>query len=76
MLLSYHDDSCRRASVALSEESMSGQGFRWYDPRVATIRYSGWFVVGYLALLILFGTYGNYRVLELRGGIPHLGDTQ
>ncbi len=48
---------------------MRGKEFCWYDPRVAAIRYLGWFVVGYLALFFLFGTYGNYRVLELRGGI-------
>ncbi len=48
---------------------MSDKEFHWYDPRVAAIRHPGWFVVGYLALFFLFGTYGNYRVLELRGGI-------
>jgi hypothetical protein len=48
---------------------MSGKKFRWYDPRVAAIRYPGWFVVGYLVIFVLFGTYGNYRVLELRFGI-------
>ena len=53
----------------LLEERMRDREFRWYDPRVAAIYYPGWFVVGYLALFFLFGTYGNYRVLELRGGI-------
>ncbi len=48
---------------------MNGKKFHWYDPRVAAIYYPGWFVVGYLVIFVLFGTYGNYRVLELRGGI-------
>ena len=48
---------------------MVGKFFHRCDPRVAAIRHPGWFVARYLALFFLFGTYGNYRVLELRGGI-------
>ena len=58
---------------------MAGKFLRWCDPRVAAIHYPAWFVVGYLVLFFLFGTYGNYRVLELRGGIKErcnsLGET-
>ncbi|MBI3801978.1 MAG: hypothetical protein HY268_34045 [Deltaproteobacteria bacterium] len=48
---------------------MAGKFLRCCDPRIAALHYPGGFVVGYVALFFLFGTYGNYRVLELRGGI-------
>lgn len=38
---------------------MSSKEFRWYDLRVAALHHPGWFVVGYLALFFVFGTYGN-----------------
>lgn len=42
---------------------------RALDLRVYAICYPGWFSLLFLVVVIVFGTYGNWRVLSLRGGI-------
>ena len=48
---------------------MNTQSLRRYDPRTLALEYPGWYVAFFVVLCLTFGTYGNWRVLSLRGGI-------